>query len=297
MPNALPIPRCDVCRTLLDRETFAPRCSRCAALEESPRFPAPTASYDPDRRWSPIYHFTYGIRIFLSTIPYVLRTSGIKRNIAVPILITIALVVGLVAAVGVIAIWILGPGEEAGAFTRAFHAVAATLVIAALLVGAYVLFFPLARVLLAPFADAISTRVEENILGPGPGETFELRRAAGDTAHAVVAALAMLLFQAIVMLPLFFIPVAGPVLLILVGIAFTGLSAIDIAMGRKRMRFREKLSFLWRHLSLVLGLGSAVYLLLLVPIANLLAIPFGAVAGTLIFLKSEERTPLRRPSG
>ena len=55
-------------------------------------------------------------------------------------------------------------------------------------------------------------------------------------------------------------------LLVIAGIFFNGLAALDITMGRKRMRLGEKLALAWRHLSLVLGLGTALYIVVLVPV-------------------------------
>jgi CysZ protein len=246
-------------------------------------FPPRLAAYDPARRHAPLYHFGYGMRFFLSSLPYAIKTKGIKRHVTVPILISIALVIALVVAAVFAIRWVLGPTTEnaVGAFGRT---VVEVLAVAAVLVLAYLVFFPLARVLLAPFADKISERVEAATLGAAaaPDDTGAVR--------AVVEALKMFLFQAVISLVLFVIPVAGPPLALVAGVFFNGLGALDITMARKRLGFSEKLGLARRNLAFTLGLGAAVYVVLLVPVVSLLAIPLGAVGGTLGYLRiaSEE---------
>jgi CysZ protein len=245
-------------------------------------------AYDPEKRWSPVYHFAHGLRAFLGAIPYILRTSGVKRYIATPIVVTLALLALTVLAVFLGVNWLVMASERTGEIARAAQTIFVVLVVAGVLVVAYLAFFPLARVLLAPFADKISERVEELALGAPAQTPFALGTAAGDAARSLVEALKMLAFQAAVMLPLLLlllVPVVGQALVLVAGIFFSGLGALDIAMSRKRLGFGEKLAVAFRHLPTVLGLGAAIYLVLLVPVVNLLAIPLGAVAGTTLFLR------------
>ncbi len=227
------------------------------------------------------------MRFFLAALPYALRTRGVKRHIAVPIVITIVLLVVLVVGVFLLTNWLIGPAGD-GTTAQIGRTLLQVIIVVALLVGAYLLFFPLARVLLAPFADKISERVEALALGEPPSSEFELAPAATDAARALVEAIKMLAFQASISLPLLLIPVAGPPLAIMAGVFFNGLGAMDIAMGRKRMGLREKLRFARAHLGFVLGLGATIYLVMLVPFVNLLAIPLGAVAATMGFLRIQQ---------
>jgi CysZ protein len=287
MPSAKLIPRCDVCAERLAGDQDA-RCPRCAARPDPAALPPVAAAYDPSRRWAPLYHFAHGARFFLAAIPYTLRTSGIKRHIAVPIAVTLLLLVLTVAVIAFGINWLVQSSERTGEIARAAQSLFTILIVAGVLVVAYLAFFPLARLLLAPFADKISERVEELALGARPQSPFALAPAVGDAAHSVFEALKMLAFQALVMVPLLlvlFVPVLGQVLVLVVGVFFSGLGALDIAMGRKRMRLGEKLSLAFQNLGLVLGLGTAIYLVVLVPVVNLLAIPIGAVAGTMAFLR------------
>lgn len=272
-----PRPRCSRCFEPVP--PGAAICVRCAANPSPPGLPARFAKYDPERPRSPLYHYFNGIRFFLTSLTYVLTTRGVKRHITVPIVLSVVLLVFLIGGTLALATWLAGPaGEGAGAqFGRAIWQIALLVI---LLVGAYLLFFPLARVLLAPFADKISVRVETLALGEPPPSQFELGAAATDAGRALVEALKMLALQAVVSLPLLVIPVAGPVLAIAAGVFFNGLGTMDIALGRKRLRLGEKLALARRHLGFVLGLGTAVYIVALVPFVNLLAIPLGAVAAT-----------------
>jgi len=209
----------------------------------------------------------------------------------VPILATFLLLVGAVVAVFAAVWWALGPGDPTQPMLEAGRTFVEAAAVVGMLVLAYLLFFPLARVLLAPFAEKISERVETRVLGSvgGAGD--------GGAVRAVVEAAKMLAFQASVALPLLlllFVPVAGEVLLFVAGAFLTGIGALDVAMSRKRMRLGEKLSFARRNAGLTLGLGIAIYLVLLVPVLNLLALPLGAVAATLAFLRAsgKDRGPV-----
>jgi uncharacterized protein involved in cysteine biosynthesis len=211
----------------------------------------------------------------------------VKRHIATPIALSVVLLTILVVTTVALASWLVGPvGDDAASqLGRTVWQVALVVI---LLVGAYLLFFPLARVLLAPFADKISERVESLALGERPASSFELGSAVTDASRALVEALKMLGFQTVVTLPLLVIPVAGPVLAVLAGVFFNGLGTMDICMGRKKMRLGEKLALARAHLGFVLGLGTAVYVVMLVPVLNLFAIPLGAVAATAGYLRIRE---------
>jgi uncharacterized protein involved in cysteine biosynthesis len=45
---------------------------------------------------------------------------------------------------------------------------------------------------------------------------------------------------------------------------------------------RKKLGVIWRNKSLALGFGAAAYLMLLIPVVNMLALPVGVVGATLL---------------
>jgi CysZ protein len=282
-----PGPRCAACAEPLAGGAGL-FCARCSANPAPPGLPARFAAYDPERRGAPLYHFFSGVRFFVAALPYVLRTRGVKRHIAAPIAITVALLALLVVATVVGAGWLLGPADDGtvGGYGRTLLQ---AVLVAAVLVGAYLLFFPLARVLLAPFADKISERVESLALGEPPPSQFELGAAATDAGRSLVEAVKMLGFQLSVTLPLLLVPVAGAPLAVAAGVFFNGLGAMDIAMGRKRMRLRDKLRVARAHLGFVMGLGAALYLVMLVPVVNLLAVPLGSVAATMGFLRMQKR--------
>lgn len=274
-------PRCERCGELLTSDSKL--CARCQAAPASPGLPARFARYDPARR-NPVYHFFHGIGFFLAAIPYALTTGGIKRYVAAPIALTLVVLVALTGGAIWLVWWLLG-SPEPGTIAAAGATAVEIVIVGAILVGAYLLFFPLARLLLAPFADKISERVEVLAYGEPPPSEFDVARAATDTARSVVEALKMLSFELVITLPLLLVPIAGPVLALVAGVFFNGIGALDIAMGRKRLRFGQKLRLGVRNLGFVLGLGTAIYLVLLVPVLNLLAIPLGAIAATAGFLR------------
>src|ERR1700754_471196 len=105
MPNSLR-PRCAACAEPLDGA--GPLCVRCAANPTPPGLPSRFAAYDPNRRGA-FYHFFSGIGFFLAALPYALRTRGVKRHVAVPIVITIVLLAILVVALVLGVNWMIGP--------------------------------------------------------------------------------------------------------------------------------------------------------------------------------------------
>ncbi|MGH9936621.1 MAG: EI24 domain-containing protein, partial [Blastocatellia bacterium] len=62
-------------------------------------------------------------------------------------------------------------------------------------------------------------------------------------------------------------------------------------LSTRGLRLRKKLGVIWRNKSLALGFGAAAYLVLLIPVVNMLALPVGVVGATLLIdaLELEDR--------
>src|SRR5262245_53986156 len=100
-------PRCPRCGEPVGPGQAA--CPRCVASPVAPGLPARFASYDPERQRAPLYHYFSGVRFFVGSLAYVLTTRGVKRHIATPIVISIALLALLVVGSFVGASWLVGP--------------------------------------------------------------------------------------------------------------------------------------------------------------------------------------------
>jgi CysZ protein len=82
-------------------------------------------------------------------------------------------------------------------------------------------------------------------------------------------------------LGLAFPPVGAPVG-VAVAIFLGGLDLFDIPLSTRGLRLRNKLGVIWRNKFLALGFGAAAYLMLLIPVINMLALPVGVVGATLL---------------
>jgi CysZ protein len=82
-------------------------------------------------------------------------------------------------------------------------------------------------------------------------------------------------------LGLAFPPVGAPVGVV-VAIFLGGLDFFDIPLSTRGLRLRKKLGVIWRNKSLALGFGAAAYLMLLIPVINMLALPIGVIGATLL---------------
>jgi uncharacterized protein involved in cysteine biosynthesis len=76
-------------------------------------------------------------------------------------------------------------------------------------------------------------------------------------------------------------PVGVPVGIFLT-ICFCGVDFVDVPLSVRRLSFRQKLGWLWQSRALVLGFAVAAYLVLHVPLLNLLALPVGVIGATML---------------
>lgn len=73
----------------------------------------------------------------------------------------------------------------------------------------------------------------------------------------------------------------------LFGILFLGLAYLDLPMERRRLKFSEKRTYFTSNTFLMLGFGSAITLVMMVPVLNFFSPPISVIAGTLLFLELE----------
>jgi CysZ protein len=156
-----------------------------------------------------------------------------------------------------------------------------------------VVVYALAGILATPFTDYLSEKVEELVLGPRESG-FQWKIFMGDIWLSVShSALNLVLYLAILlpMLALNLVPVAGNILFVAVSstltVYFMARDMLDGPLSRRRLSFRSKLRYVWRHRVLMAGLGAASALLLWVPLLNFLCLPLAMTGGTLLFCHLE----------
>ena len=220
----------------------------------------------------------------------------------IPMLLTLALLMGLIFGASLVVGWLIGD-----AVRYELRIAAQVLMFALALLIAYFLYMPVARILLAPFAEALSRKTCAICVAPGgymirqknTGKSSQGQNSQGQNSQGWMRAmwegLKVVIFQAAVSLAalalgLAFPPVGAPVG-VAVAIFLGGLDFFDIPLSTRGLRLRKKLSVIWSNKSLALGFGAAVYLMLLIPVINMIALPVGVVGATLLIdaLESDDR--------
>jgi len=224
---------------------------------------------------------------------YVLAHRRLYKWVALPFLLSLLLLAtiawGLWALSAVIIAFVVAlmPAFLAVLVGGLLHIV----VLALLAIGAYVLFFGVAALITTPFCEMLSEAVEEERTGvPAPPFSVGvfLRDLVLGISHALrrvflflVSVLAMLLLGAV-------LPVVG-VFIAAIATAFitsrfAAFDAMDCVLARKGWRYKAKKQFLAEHRARTLGLGAAVAGMSWIPLVGALALPFGAVGATLLYL-------------
>jgi CysZ protein len=196
----------------------------------------------------------------------------------IPMLLTLALLMGLIFGAALMVGWLIGDAVRVE-----IRIVAQALMFLLTLLIAYFLYLPVARVLLAPFAESLSRKTRSIDLGDKGRTPSQSNQG---WARAMLEGLKLVSFQTTVALAalalgLAFPPVGAPVG-VAVAIFLGGLDFLDIPLSTRGMRLRNKLAVVWRNKSLALGFGAAAYLMLLIPVINMLALPIGVVGATLL---------------
>ncbi|HEU0184360.1 MAG TPA: EI24 domain-containing protein [Blastocatellia bacterium] len=231
-------------------------------------------NYD-NRTSNPLYHIVWGVRFFFSGLRTLVRNPALLSLSMIPMLLTLALLMGLIMGAALIVGWLIGD-----AVRSELRIAAQALMFALTLVIAYFLYLPVARVLLAPFAEALSRKTRAISSGrAAPKNNQRWARAMWEGLKLVIFQIAVALVA--LALGLAFPPVGAPVG-IAVAIFLGGLDFFDIPLSTRGLRLRNKLGVIWRNKSLALGFGAAAYMMLLIPVINMLALPVGVVGATLL---------------
>jgi CysZ protein len=233
--------------------------------------PASGPTYNPNSL-NPLYQFLFGVRFFFSGIRLLLRHPSLLGLAAIPVLLTVIVVFGLAFfAASQVRPWL---GNESPGLRLAFQAAVFVL---ALFVG-YLIYLPLARIFLAPISELLSRRAWA-LSANGSVERIEIGvgRAVWEGMKLVALQLLVTVFAVVIG---FIFPPVGVPLGVFVTLCVSGIDFLDVPLSLRGLPLKRKLGVLWRNKAVALGFSAAVYLLLLVPILNLLALPIGVVGAT-----------------
>ncbi len=230
--------------------------------------------YEPSRQ-NPIYQFAWGIRFYFAGLRMLFRHPWLLGISLIPIAATVLLLVGF----AIFLAW--GIGETLAIFFNEplRRLTQAAIFILALAAG-YFLYLPLARILLAPFSEALSRKAYALHTGD------KTRQPAGGWGHAVKEGVKLVAFQLLLIvagigLSAAFPPAAVPTGLLLA--SFLGaLDFLDIPLSVRGWPLRQKLGLMARSKALTLGFGAAAYLALFLPGINLFLLPAGVIGATIL---------------
>jgi CysZ protein len=152
------------------------------------------------------------------------------------------------------------------------------------------------QIVAAPFHEALSHAVELIRCGASP-DSSTLASLIRDALRSVQLAIAKLGLYVALMLPLWIgsvlVPGAGALVASGAGfaitIAFLALDHLDWAASRHGLSVRERIGFLRTHPAALAGFGLSVWVLLFVPVLNLVLMPAAVAGGTLLFIDLRAR--------
>ncbi|WP_018718802.1 sulfate transporter CysZ [Arhodomonas aquaeolei] len=246
------------------------------------------------------------IRDFLRGVSYVPRgfallgEPGLRRFVALPVIINALIFLGLfwlgAEYYGMLLNYLLPDtaalgdgwiGDVLTVFVVLLRWLLWPLFILAAAVVMFYTFTAVANLVGSPFNGMLAARVEARATGRMPPEVssgglvVETVGALGDELRKI-AHFALL---AVPLLVLFFIPVVNilaPPAWAVFGAWMMALEYCDYPLGNHGLAFADQRALLRRRRWLHLGLGGALLAMTLIPVLNLLAMPTGVIAATLL---------------
>jgi CysZ protein len=233
-----------------------------------------TNNFADQRAQSQFEQLLLGFKYFFAGLPLLIRHPPLLLLSLLPVLLTVVLLSLL--ALG--SAWLVGQLlATAPPEWRVFLQALAFLL--ALLLG-LTLYLPLARVLLAPFSEALSRKAHELTHGA------VVYRSSLGWARAMWEGLKLVSLQLVILFAAFLLsfalPLVGHLFWLALAIVICGLDYLDVPLSARGLPLRAKLELLWQNKALWFGFGLAGYLLLFVPFINLLSLPIGVIGATLL---------------
>ncbi len=261
----------------------------------------------PQPRPGPVGGFFYPLR----GLRFLLRHPRLATYVAIPVAInTVLFSVFAWFAGSRFGRWLdaIVPQGEGWFWSVLYYLLGALFAVLLFLVIVYA-FTLVGNLILAPFNDLLSEKVEWIYTGNRLEEPFRLGPFVKDLARSFRAELGRMLFYGIgllTILSLNLFPPIGTALYTVVMPVFTffflGWEYMDYPMERWHLPFSAKRAVVLRNGPTLVSFGAGAALLLIVPLLNLLAIPVCVAGGTLLFcdLRAAARLPaeaLARASG
>jgi CysZ protein len=151
-------------------------------------------------------------------------------------------------------------------------------------------------VVAAPFNEALSEaveRLETGVEAAAPGLRGMLRELGRSIREELAKAAIYLALVGGLWLLALGVPLFGPLLQSVLGVALTALylalDYVDLPASRRGWPVGRRLGLVRAHPRELLGFGLGVWVLLIVPVVNLLTMPAAVAGGALLFLELHGR--------
>jgi CysZ protein len=229
---------------------------------------------------NPIGKFFLGIRHYLSGLKRLMIYPSLLLLAMVPILLSLAVVLFFAGG----GAWLIGSWMSSSfslpSESLIFMQALTFLIIVFIALWIYL---PLTRIFLAPISEKISVKTFK-IHGEMQPSDREV-----NFAHAIWEGVKLVALQiivlGIVLLVSFIFPPLAPFLWIFITIIFVGMDFLDVPLSLRGLNVGEKLTFYWNNRALFLGFSFAGYLMLHIPLVQVLALPVGIIGGTMLVMR------------
>jgi len=154
----------------------------------------------------------------------------------------------------------------------------------------YFSFSILGLIILLPFLDLISEKTELLINGCSDCDCSFFKGLFESFKSISIITLKKILIL-IITLPLLFIPIIGFIIFFIINSLNTTYEFLDIPMARRGWSYKDKKKFLENNTTKYerFIFGATVRILMLIPFVNLIMYPIYTIAGTIFFLKIQEK--------
>jgi CysZ protein len=147
-------------------------------------------------------------------------------------------------------------------------------------------------IIISPFNDLLSARVETLLTGVKFDEKFSFSHLIDDFIRIIfniVKLLAIIIIFNVLIFCLNIIPLAGSVLYSILSFMsamfFLGFQFFDFPLERRRLRFGDKLRVLLKNKFMTIGLGAGFLVISFIPFLGFLGLNLGSIGATRLFVE------------
>jgi CysZ protein len=228
------------------------------------------------------------------------RTKGVKRYVAIPLSINIVLFTAGIylafgqtsAAIAMLVEWLPGWLDWLSWFVWLLFGLV-------MLVLVFYTFTVIANLVGAPFNSLLSEKLEEKLTGnapPSSGRLIETLRGMSGAILSEIKKFGYLISRMLPLVLISFIPVINiiaPPLWLGFGAWMLALEYLDYPMGNHGFTFNEQRRSAKQKRGLLLGFGSVIMVMTMIPVLNFFAMPVAVAGVTQLWIKEFSGSALK----